>query len=306
MGETGDAPSVFGLLSDRTRVDILCAMAEAQLDVGGSGSGPVELGFSEIYDRVEVDNTSKLSYHLGELTGTFLLKRGDGYAFNHAGEQIVRFILAENYGEPERIGSVDLDGRCLFCGDSELQAGLHDQFFFVRCQACDRPVLGQPVTPAQTRREDAEAVVRSVRRRQVVFGRQFQQQQCPECGGLLPSDARRIRTISMGDTEMFVVTDECRECLRQYNGPLRYRVAYHPASIAFHWDRGTDVTSQGAWEFHEHVLEDRWRSSKVGEDPAEYEVVYDYDTESLRFRLDKHARVTETERARRHEGFSDR
>ena len=40
-----------------------------------------QLSFSEIYDRGSVDSSSKLSYHLNELTGTFLRKHENGYAF---------------------------------------------------------------------------------------------------------------------------------------------------------------------------------------------------------------------------------
>lgn len=66
------AADVFGLLSDETRLDILRAVASAQHE--NERTGVADLSFSELYDRVDVENTSKLSYHLGELTGTFLRK----------------------------------------------------------------------------------------------------------------------------------------------------------------------------------------------------------------------------------------
>ena len=82
------ADEFFGLLSDETRLDILRSVARAQHE--RKQTGVASLSFSDIYDRVEVDNTSKLSYHLGELTGTFLRKHEAGYAFTHAGEQMAR------------------------------------------------------------------------------------------------------------------------------------------------------------------------------------------------------------------------
>jgi hypothetical protein len=53
---------MFGLLSDETRVGILRAIAVAEHELDEVGAAPARLVFSEIYDRVDVDNTSKLSY----------------------------------------------------------------------------------------------------------------------------------------------------------------------------------------------------------------------------------------------------
>lgn len=78
-----------------------------------------------------MENTSKLSYHLGELMGTFLRKGEDGYSFTHAGEQIVRFVLSGNYEQPREFELTETDGRCPFCGVTALRARLHHQFFLV-------------------------------------------------------------------------------------------------------------------------------------------------------------------------------
>jgi len=147
MDDERTAAEVFGLLSDETRVDILRTVARAQQE--RRESGVTELSFSDIYDRVDVDGTSKLSYHLGELTGTFLRKHGDGYAFTHAGEQMVRFILAENYHEPPETGAIETDGTCLRCGETGLRATLHDQYFLLQCPACERPSFSYKVSFAR-------------------------------------------------------------------------------------------------------------------------------------------------------------
>src|SRR6056297_304040 len=104
MSGDRSATDIFRLLADETRVDILRAVAIAQHDLDSAGAGPAELAFSEIYDRVEVENTSKLSYHLGELAGTYLRKSEDGYSLSHAGERIARFILSGTYEQPESFG----------------------------------------------------------------------------------------------------------------------------------------------------------------------------------------------------------
>lgn len=112
MGTERTAEEVFRLLSDEIRLDVLRTVAVAQRDE--LRTGETDLSFSDIYERVDVDNTSKLSYHLGELTGTFLRKHDGGYAFTHAGERLVRFVLAENYLRPPDFGPVEVEGDCLY------------------------------------------------------------------------------------------------------------------------------------------------------------------------------------------------
>jgi ssDNA-binding Zn-finger/Zn-ribbon topoisomerase 1 len=299
MTSDESAAAVLGLLSDETRVDVLRSVARAQAECETVNSGPVELAFSEIYDRVDVENTSKLSYHLGELTGTFLRKGADGYSFTHAGEQLVRFVLARNYEPPEAFDAVETDGSCPFCGTSTLRARLHHQFFLVECGACDRPVSNYSVTPAQTRSLEGEALVASVERKQAMDYAQVRRGVCPECAGPLSTEVREISESPFPDADPFLAVDRCPECLRNYNAPLTYGVAYHPASVAFHWERGVDVTTKGLWAFHDNLAEGRWTAERVESDPAEYEVVLRRDGDALRCRLDADADVLRTERVRR-------
>jgi DNA-binding transcriptional ArsR family regulator len=299
MGSDRSATAVFGLLSDETRVDVLRAVAHAQDELAAVDAGPAALGFSEIYDRVDVDNTSKLSYHLGELTGTFLRKDEDGYSFTHAGERMVRFVVSGNYERPPDVAPTPTEGRCPFCGEAALRATLHHQFFLVECTACERPVSNYSVTPAQVRSLDGEDLVRSVGRKQAADYDRVRRGVCPECGGPLSTRIREVDEVPTPDADPFLVADRCSECLRPYNALLTTRVAYHPASVAFHWDRGVDVTAKGLWTFTGHLLEGRWTSERVATDPAEYQVVLRHDGDALRCRLDADAEVTRTERVRR-------
>jgi DNA-binding transcriptional ArsR family regulator len=302
MTDERSAADVFGLLADETRVEILRAVAVAQYELAGVGSGPAELAFSEIYDHVPVENTSKLSYHLGELVGTYLRKSDDGYSLSHAGERIVRFILSGNYERPASVGPEPVAGVCVFCGAEALEASLDHQFFRVDCTACETQVAGHPVTPAQVRRRDADDLVRSVTLRSAEDYRQIRRGLCPECGGDLSTEVVHLPGSPLPDADPFLAKSDCAACLREYNSPLTYSVAYHPASIAFHWDRGVDVTTKAVWEFHEHVREGRWTSERVADDPPAYEAVLRRGDDAVRLRLDSSATVTRTERVRRESG----
>lgn len=296
------ASDIFRLLADDTRVDILRAVAIAQFELEQTGADPATLAFSKIYDHVEVENTSKLSYHLGELVGVYLRKNDDGYSLTHAGERIVRFILSGNYRQPESFGPEPVAGKCIFCGEEELEARLSHQFFRIDCTVCDQQVAGQPITPAQARTKDGEALVRSVKLQGAEDYRQIRRGLCSECGARLSVDVAHVPESPLPDSDPFVVTSHCEECLRKYNSPLTYSVVYHPASVAFHWNHGIDVTVKGLWEFHEFVYNGRWTSEQVASDPDEYGVVLRHGKDEIRFFLDATATVTRTERVRRESG----
>lgn len=302
MTKNRSATDIFRLLADDTRVDILCAVAVAQYELEEIGSGAAELAFSEIYDHVDVDNTSKLSYHLGELTGTYLQKSDDGYSLSHAGERIVRFILSGNYEQPGSFGPEPVDGVCVFCGEEALEGKLSHQFFRIDCTACGQQVTGQPITPAQVRTRDSESLVQSVKLRSAEDGKQVRQGMCPECGADLSADVVAVPESPLPDADSFLVMSTCEECLREYNSPLTYSVVYHPASIAFYWDRGVDVTTMGIWEFHEYVLDGLWTSEQTASDPEEYEVVLRHGGDAVRLYLDSTATVVRTERVRGQSG----
>ncbi|UHQ96137.1 helix-turn-helix domain-containing protein [Natrinema halophilum] len=292
------AADVFGLLSDEIRLEILRTVALAQHEK--RQTGVTELSFSDIYDRVSVDNTSKLSYHLGELTGTFLRKHENGYAFTHAGEQLVRFILAENFRSPPDFGTIETDGRCLFCGESPLEAQLEEQYFMIRCSECDRPAFSYRIRPAQARSHSGPDLIDAVIWEQVGDFLKMQQGVCPDCAGHFDTEVMDAESTSVGDLVpvSYGVVNECQQCQRVMGVPLPYAAVYHPESIAFHWDHGVDVLGTGAWEFHRYLQDGQWTSEQIQTAPDEYRVELQRETSALRLLLDKNATVTRTERVR--------
>jgi hypothetical protein len=293
------AAEVFRLLSDDSRIDILRAVAVAQAD--DATSGVASLSFSEIYDRVDVDNTSKFSYHLGELTGTFLRKHDGGYGFTHAGEQLVRFVLSGNYRSPSDFGTVETTGRCLYCGATVLEAGLRDQYFFITCADCGRPAFSYQVRPAQVRSHGRAGLVDSVIWAQAGDFLKMRQGVCPDCSGAIETDV-----VGPGHDSMpaeapvsFATESECSECLRWMSIPLTHAAAYHPESVAVLWEHGVDVLGSGMWELHEHVHDGRWTAERATDGPGEYRVELEHGATLLRLHLDGNAAVVRTERIAR-------
>jgi hypothetical protein len=293
------ADEVFQLLSDETRLDVLRAVAVAQRE--SRRTGVAALSFSELYDRVDVDDTAKLSYHLGELTGVFLRKHEDGYAFTHAGEQMVRFVLAENYREPADVGPIETEGGCQFCGETTLRAVLEDQFFLVYCTACDRGANAYRVRPAQVRDRTGDELIDAVIREQAGDLLKMRRGVCPDCAGRIDTEVWDTADVPAPDDVpvSFVTGSECRDCLRFLSLPLPAAAAYHPESISFHWEHGIDILGSGVWELNRYLADGRWTAGRVDSDPAAYRVEHRHESGSLRLFLDEDAAVTRTERVRR-------
>lgn len=299
MGTEQTAGDVFGLLSDDIRLDILRTVAIAQQEE--QAAGVAALSFSDMYDRVDVDSTSKLSYHLGELTGTFLRKHEGGYAFTHAGEQLVRFVLAENYRSPSDFGTIETDGTCLFCGESALEALLENQYFMIRCSDCDRPAFSYRIRPAQVRSRTGTDLIDAVIWEQAGDFFKMRQGVCPDCAGRLDTEVIDTETVPVSETvpASFGTYSECQQCRRCLSIPLSYAAACHPESVAFHWEHGVDIMGTGMWEWHNHLHEGRWNSERNDTEQANYRVVLQRDKTALRLYLDERAVVKRTERVQR-------
>ncbi|ELY55431.1 hypothetical protein C491_16997 [Natronococcus amylolyticus DSM 10524] len=184
MVENKDAAAAFGVLADATRIAILRAFARALegADVGSDDPFPA-LAFSEVYDRVDVDSTSQLSYHLEQLDDTHLRRTDDGWTFTLAGESIVRLVLSGTYAGDVDFDPVPVDTPCPVCDAEALRVVVEDLLLFWACEDCERRMGGLPVTPAQVRGRDPEAVLSSATTRMVTRYWRFRENACPDCGG---------------------------------------------------------------------------------------------------------------------------
>jgi hypothetical protein len=119
---------------------------------------------------------------------------------------------------------------------------------------------------------------------------------CPTCSGRVTGDVLALSESPLPGVERFVAL-ACESCLRSYSMGLPYAVAGHPASVAFHWERGVDVTTRGIWELHDLAHEEEWASESRAD--GDYEVTMRRDGDLLRFVLDDGVAVVRTEQVRR-------
>lgn len=297
MPDPRDAADAFGLLADPTRVAILetFAVATADLEVDSDGTMP-ELSFSEIYDLVEVDSTSQLSYHLEQLDGTYLTHTEAGWRYTFAGEAVVRLLLSEAYAGAPDVEGIHREEQCPYCESVGFRVFVDDLILFRECEHCERLMGGLPVTPAQVRERSEESLLSSSQRRMAAFYWLFREGVCNECGAGIDiafTDLRDREEIPFG----WVISGQCRQCLRSLNGPPQMWFLSHPASVSFHWEHGVDALRIGLAEMTARITGGDWTASRPTADTVA--VTYRLEDAHLRLTATEDLEVTDVERVRR-------
>lgn len=144
---TGDstvlAPDeAFSVLGNETRLHILQVLGEAA----------TPLSFTELRNRVGIDQGRQFTYHLSKLQGHFVRKTDDAYELRSAGERVVEAVLSRAVTESPVIERTTIDWSCWFCGAPSIDVSyLEDQVGFY-CSECggnydDSYEPGGPATP---------------------------------------------------------------------------------------------------------------------------------------------------------------
>lgn len=92
-------------MGDETRLRILRALGEAE----------EPLAFSELYRRVDYDDTANFNYHLEILEGHFVRKTDDGYSLRHTGRRIVEAILSGTVTGDPVLEWTPVETPCFLC-----------------------------------------------------------------------------------------------------------------------------------------------------------------------------------------------
>lgn len=116
----------FNVLGDETRLQILEVLAEAD----------EPLAYSELFNRIDYDDTSNFTYHLDKLVGHFVRKTGDGYAPRLAGSRVVEAIFSGVVTDAPVVERTDVDMGCMYCG-SPTEMAYYDEVALIYCRECE-------------------------------------------------------------------------------------------------------------------------------------------------------------------------
>lgn len=115
----------FDVLGNETRLQILEALVEA--------GGPI--AYSDLYDRIEYDDTSNFTYHLQKLVGPFVRKTDEGYVPRLAGRRVVEAIFSGVITEMPVVERTETDMACMYCG-SQTEMAYYDEVALIYCREC--------------------------------------------------------------------------------------------------------------------------------------------------------------------------
>ncbi|RQG96655.1 winged helix-turn-helix domain-containing protein [Natrarchaeobius chitinivorans] len=294
--ESLDTDAAFSLLADETRVRILEELGSA---TASPETGIPRLSYADLKSRVGIRDSGRFNYHLTKLVGNYVAKEDEGYRLRWPGLVLYRTLVAGHLTD-EAGSAVDrfaVGTDCHRCGDS-IEAYRYETLFRVRCFSCEATYTDVYVPSHGLVDRDRTAILEAVHRRTRTILDSMTSGQCPWCArevspeihegdGSLPSlhDTR--------DLEPYVVY-HCTDCTGFQYVPVSGVLLYHPATVAFYYDHGLDLTEIPAWELPWAVTDDA--TTVLETDPWRFRVRIDLADESFVAHLDEDLEVVDAAR----------
>ncbi|WP_416840589.1 winged helix-turn-helix domain-containing protein [Haloferax sp. DFSO52] len=262
----------FAIVADETRLEILEALWE-------SPDRPVP--FSDLRRRVGVDDSARFNYHLGKLRGQFVRKTDDGYDFRHAGEKVVRAVLAGTFNEDPVLPAFPAPGTCVAC-DGPLEAAYANEKLTLGCADCGRVHAHDEFPPGGLQGRSTEALLSAFDQRVRHLHCLAADGVCPECGGTTTTSLTR----ETGRYELdVVVSHRCAQCAYEALSPVGLVLLDEPTTLGFLSSRGDDVCGTPFWQFPWVVGNDAL--TVVDDDPWHITVRIEHGSDALVVELDE-------------------
>lgn len=115
----------FSVLGDETRLQILQVLGEA------NGA----LAFSELFKRIDYEDSSNFQYHLDKLVGHFVTKADGEYRLQQAGRRVVEAILSGTVTDNPVLEPTEVDERCPICS-AAMKVGYQQERAEMYCTEC--------------------------------------------------------------------------------------------------------------------------------------------------------------------------
>lgn len=291
----------FAVLGNETRMEILQTLWAAD--------GP--LSFSELCDRMEIENSGRFNYHLGKVVGHFVRQTETGYELRSAGEYVIRAVLAGAITQSPTFGPTVLDANCPYCG-SAVEAWYDDETFTACCTDCPGLVesdeypagtfMQYNIPPGGVINRDPDEVLDVAH---ILYDAKLTamlEGVCPECAAAvefnieicpdhtLPADGL---CETCGSRPKIWINPVCENCRYGRLFLSWFAVVTNPAVIAFYheqnvpWDRVP--FSKLTWENTPYVAD--IEEEIVSEEPLEIRVTIPAEYDVIQITIDEHLNV---------------
>jgi hypothetical protein len=224
----------FSILGNDTRLSVLLELTR----VAGEGGASATLSFSELQQRVGVDDSGRFNYHLDQLGDDFIAKDDGEYRARYPGLQVVSSIYAGLYNEPDRM-TAESDYDCPQC-ERSLQIAYRDLSLALECPEHGL-MTGYPVPPGAFEDRTLEAVTTVMFRRAIGEIESGVAGVCQRCWGTVeaewPAGPPEWKTASEDLTWVGIA---CDRCWLNYKVPYRTVMAAFPAVRGFYTENGYD------------------------------------------------------------------
>ncbi|WP_136601700.1 winged helix-turn-helix domain-containing protein [Salinigranum halophilum] len=248
---TPSPDEAFATLGNETRLNILQAL--------GAADGP--LAFSALFDRVDVDDSGRFNYHLGELVGHFVGKTDAGYELRQAGRRVVEAVLSGAVTDAPVVERTRIAQRCHYCG-APIEVSYRQDRVLKYCTDCpgrdhpptsvsDAPAEGYlgslPLPPAGVHGRTAAEVYEAAWTWANLEFLSEASGVCSRCSAALDQSvtvcedhAATDVCAACGNRHAVQFHADCPNCINDLHGPFVLKLVANTALLAFLTERGLD------------------------------------------------------------------
>lgn len=290
------ADAAFSVLGDETRLEILKRLGEADQP----------LSFSELFERVDYDDSSNFNYHLEKLVGHFVHQTEDGYFLGQPGRHVVQAVMSGAVTDIPLQEPTLVDTPCPFCS-AEIEIAYQEERVEKHCPECsgleERPMtdggglsesgnLGHLLLPpagleGRTPEEALRAAEIWTAKETIAVVRGV----CPQCSGMLNQsvnvcenhEASDGRCGECGQRFATRFSADCSKCIFSLQAPLVTYLAGQNELIEFMMEQGINPLSPEAF----HYPMATGKEQVISTDPVEVCFTFTGNGDSLAITIDE-------------------
>lgn len=308
--ESGDSTvlspgEAFAVLGDETRLQILQTLGEAD----------EPLAYSELFARVEYDDSSNFHYHLNQLLEHFIDQIDAGYVLEQAGRRVVEAILSGAVTDDPVLEPTTVDKACSVCS-APIKVAYHREQVKLHCPDCDGVVSESrlegdrfgafgnhgfiPLPPAGVHGRTAIEVLHAAERWVATDMRAAATGICPRCSATVEQslvvceshDGTDDRCDACGLRFAANARITCTNCLFDESVFVPAYLAIHTELMAFMIEHGIDPGAPEGFDFPMAAVTE----TILSRDPFEARYLFTADDDTLALTIDDDLSVIDVTR----------